>query len=52
MWILFVVYDYMMPSPIHSKIREEPIHTKKNFTKYAFNNFVVIIYPDDLYNYS
>ena len=33
---LFVVYNYMMPWPLHCKISEEPIHPKRNFTKYPF----------------
>ena len=27
---------HMMPWPLHCKIREEPIHQKRNFTRYTF----------------
>ena len=32
---LFVGYNFMMPWPLHCKIREEPIHHKKEL-KYTF----------------
>ena len=35
---LFVVlvYNYMIPRPLHCKIKEEPTQQKRNFTKYPF----------------
>ena len=33
---LCVVYNYMMPWPLHCKIREELMDQKRNFTKCPF----------------
>ena len=42
-----MVYNYMMSWPFHCKIKDEPIHPKRNFTKYPF---IMYMYIKNVYN--